>query len=352
MIIAKKNAAALKTSVILVTAQFILILYSTFLTRSGILGNSSVHSFTDLGLSGQLLLYLLAFIAISIFLAVRVWKLMPADKEEVSTYSREFWLFMGATAALFSEFSGHCSYFYSCVEQHCRKFWRGLKIGSSYRCHQLLHQISVMVFAVIAILSGVGQYFWWKRIQGKLKIYYTVWISLFITAVLITFGGINKLPYIALLTAAVFALVANTTIILGILRGSYRLSGRAITHIGVALMLIGILWSSGYQKVVSLNASGLLISKEEFFTKEDNKENKENVLLWLGQPTQMGEYLLTYRGPRTEIRDVPQYVPSSWLDIIEGDFHAVCLRDITIGEKTFHKKGDTVAVYPKMPFTK
>ena len=169
-------------------------------------------------------------------------------------------------------------------------------------------------------------------------------------ALLITFGGINKLPYIALLTAAVFSLVANTTIILGILRGSYRLSGGAITHIGVALMLIGILWSSGYQKVVSLNASGLLISKEDFFTKEDNKENKENVLLWVGQPTRMGDYLLTYRGPRTEIRDVPKYVPSSWVDIIEGDFHAVCLKDITVGEKTYHKKGDTVAVYPENVF--
>ena len=32
-----------------------MVLYSTFLTRSGILGDTSVHTFTDLGLSGQLL---------------------------------------------------------------------------------------------------------------------------------------------------------------------------------------------------------------------------------------------------------------------------------------------------------
>jgi cytochrome c-type biogenesis protein CcmF len=55
MIIFKKNNTALKTSIILVITTFILILYATFLTRSGILGNASVHSFTDLGLSGQLL---------------------------------------------------------------------------------------------------------------------------------------------------------------------------------------------------------------------------------------------------------------------------------------------------------
>jgi cytochrome c biogenesis factor len=61
MIIYKNNQTALKSSVVLVIAVFVLILYSTFLTRSGILGDASVHSFTDLGLSGQLLIYLLFF---------------------------------------------------------------------------------------------------------------------------------------------------------------------------------------------------------------------------------------------------------------------------------------------------
>ncbi|AYQ32980.1 cytochrome c biogenesis protein CcsA [Runella sp. SP2] len=352
MIIAKKNASALKSSIILVTAQFILILYSTFLTRSGILGNSSVHSFTDLGLSGQLLLYLLAFIAVSIVISARAWKLLPSDAEEVSTYSREFWLFIGATVICLASFQVIIPTSIPVWNKIVESFGGVSKLAPPTDAITYYTKFQLWFFAVIAILTGIGQYFWWKRVQkGKMQDLLTpVWISLFITALLITFGGINKLPYIALLTASVFALVANMTIILGVLKGSYRLSGGAITHIGVALMLIGILWSSGYQKVVSLNGSGLLISKEDFFTKDDNRENKENVLLWLGQSTRMGDYLLTYRGPRTEIRDVPQYVPSSWLDIIEGDFHAVCLRDITVGEKTYHKKGDTVAVYPENVF--
>src|SRR6185436_1635500 len=55
MITYKNSRTALKFSIILVISVFILIVYSTFLTRSGILGDASVHSFTDLGLSGQLL---------------------------------------------------------------------------------------------------------------------------------------------------------------------------------------------------------------------------------------------------------------------------------------------------------
>ncbi|MCD8538771.1 MAG: cytochrome c biogenesis protein CcsA [Leadbetterella sp.] len=61
MMISHKSSSALKTTFVLTIVQFILVLYSTFLTRSGVLGSASVHSFTDLGLSGQLLLYLFFF---------------------------------------------------------------------------------------------------------------------------------------------------------------------------------------------------------------------------------------------------------------------------------------------------
>ena len=50
---------------------FITVLYSTFLTRSGILGNASVHAFTDLGMTGQLLIYLLTFIFLAVTPAIQ-----------------------------------------------------------------------------------------------------------------------------------------------------------------------------------------------------------------------------------------------------------------------------------------
>ncbi|HEY8396879.1 MAG TPA: cytochrome c biogenesis protein CcsA, partial [Flavihumibacter sp.] len=40
---------------------FTMVLFSTFLTRSGVLGDNSVHSFTDLGMNTQLLLFMLVF---------------------------------------------------------------------------------------------------------------------------------------------------------------------------------------------------------------------------------------------------------------------------------------------------
>ncbi|MDH5609149.1 MAG: cytochrome c biogenesis protein CcsA, partial [Cyclobacteriaceae bacterium] len=96
MIVYRKNEHALKAALIFTIVTFILILYSTFLTRSGILGSASVHSFTDLGLSGQLLIYLGFFMFFSVFLLIVRWKHLPVTDGEVSVYSREFWIFMGA----------------------------------------------------------------------------------------------------------------------------------------------------------------------------------------------------------------------------------------------------------------
>src|SRR5690606_26850004 len=96
MITFKKSATALKTSIVLVILSFILVLYATFLVRSGVLGDASVHSFTDLGLSGQLLIYMLFFLVIAVFLAAKAWKHIPTSEKEADVYSREFWIFLGA----------------------------------------------------------------------------------------------------------------------------------------------------------------------------------------------------------------------------------------------------------------
>ena len=81
-----------------------MILYSTFLTRSGILGDSSVHSFTDLGLSGQLLLYLFSFIFISTYYLIKRWKTIPTSEKEIKKYSADFWLFIGVFTLLLMAF--------------------------------------------------------------------------------------------------------------------------------------------------------------------------------------------------------------------------------------------------------
>ena len=349
MLIAKRSSTGLKTAIILTIATFLLVLYSTFLARSGILGNASVHSFTDLGLSGQILLYLLAFVFMAIVLAAVKWKNIPSDADEASVYTKEFWVFIGAVVLCLSAFQVIATTSIPVYNKILEAFGKvsNLALPADQPAHYSKFQ--VWFFVVIALLTGVGQYMWWRKLDNK------KWdalvtpgiLTLLISAALIAFGEIKNPVYMALMVASVFALMTNGTILLAIIRGNYRLSGGAIAHMGLALMLIGILYSSGYSRVVSLNNSGIAISNQEDFIKNDNKENKENVLLWLNQPERMDKYQITYRGQRVEIRGVPGYVPRQDVTVIEGDFHGIARRDIEQNGKVYYKKGDTLAMYPE-----
>jgi len=349
MIIARRNATALKTSFILAIATFILILYSTFMTRSGVLGNASVHSFTDLGLSGQLLIYLLTFTIVAIGLLIYRWKDLPSDEEEVSTYSQEFWIFIGATLLCLSGFQILATTSIPVYNKIAEAF--GGVLNMALPADQVAHynKFQLWFFSLIIVLTGIGQYFWWKRVgKDKLQVLYNpLLIALLISAAVITYQGVKEIQYIVLLTTSIFAIVSNGAILFQILKGNYSLSGGAVTHIGVALMLLGILFSSAYTKVVSINNSGLMISRSAEFTNNDNKENKENITLWLNKPEKMGDYMLTWRDVRVEPRHIPGYIPKSWVDMIENDFHAVALRDIVVNDKKYNSKGDTIEVFPE-----
>jgi cytochrome c-type biogenesis protein CcmF len=355
----KKSGTAIKASVILVIAQFILILYSTFLTRSGVLGDASVHSFTDLGLSGQLLIYLFTFVFLSTILCIVRWKHLPTDEKEITTYSKEFWIFIGATTLCLAAFQVIFTTSIPVYNKLVGAFGYVSNIAMPVDQPAHYSKFQLWAFALILLLTGIGQFVWWGRIKK------TGWVKAlvnpFIIALVITALALNiehdfiyqvksepfKLfSYGFLLFSGIFALAANAMIIFNIFKGNYKLSGGAITHIGVAFMLLGILFSSGYSKVVSLNNSGMAISNnDEAFTKNDNKENKENIALWQNKPLKMDKYTLTYRGVRLKGRDLPDYIKPSQVEIVEGDFHAVALDDIVQNGKTYYKKADTLAIF-------
>src|SRR5699024_7757637 len=75
---------------------YVAIVYETFLTRSGILSDASVHSFVDLGLYGQLVIFMLAITGIGLGLFIYRYNDLPKQRNESKFLSREFMTFAGA----------------------------------------------------------------------------------------------------------------------------------------------------------------------------------------------------------------------------------------------------------------
>lgn len=348
MIIYRKSEASLKAAIILAITSFLLILYATFLTRSGILGNSSVHSFTDLGLSGQLLIYLLAFVVLAVFLLAIRWKYLPSSEGEVSVWTREFWVFMGLMVLCLAAFQVLVTTsipVYNAIAE-------GLGIKSNLAPpaepikHYTLWQMGFA--ALVAILSGIGQFVYWQKMKpGELfkALSMPAAISLLVSTIIIVAAKVDDPKYVGLLTVSVFSIIANGNIIGRLINNNVRLAGGAVAHIGIALMLIGILFSSGYSKVVSINRSGLIYRKE--FSTE---MNRDNILLWRATPQQMNNFTLTYKGNCSEVEGFPTYVKQEFLGPTDDPYKNVARSNLEFEGKTYFKKGDTVKVQPENTF--
>ncbi|MEO1054487.1 MAG: cytochrome c biogenesis protein CcsA [Bacteroidota bacterium] len=344
MITFKNSNTALKSSIVLVISMFVLILYSTFLTRSGILGESSVHSFTDLGLSGQLLLYLGVFTIGAIVLAYFRWKEIPSSEKEASFYSREFWIFIGVTTLCLMAFHVIIITSFPVFNTIVELFGGTSNLAPPADQIEAYSRVQIWGAVLVAILSGTGQFFWWKKIDSqKLKneLLTPLIITALISAVVITSTGITNISYITLLVTGLYSFIANLKIFIPLVKSSPKLSGGAVAHIGVAMMLVGIMYSAGKSKVVSLNNTGLLISKEA-----TADFNKENLLLFLNEPRTMAGYTLNYRGQYLETQS-SQLVRRKDVTFTGDPFTVVARNEILNKQDTLFTPGDTIKIFPE-----
>lgn len=348
MIAYRNSNTALKASIVLVITSFVLILYSTFLVRSGVLGNASVHSFTDLGLSGQLLIYLLFFVIVAVALTVMRWKYIPSSEKEAETYSREFWIFIGALTLCLMGFQVLIPTSIPVFNEIIQLFGGIGNFAPPANQIEYYSKFQLWFAVAVAILSGVGQFFWWKKIEAQqlLKsLSAPIVLTLMLSAIIILAGDVAEPTYILLLLSGIFTIVANGRILVGLWKSSPKLSGGAITHIGMGLMLIGIMFSSGYSRVVSLNNTGMLISKES-----STEFNNENLLLFINEPKTMLNYELKYKGERVEEVNKDIFIDKS--DITNTAVpHLVTLkRDIKKGDEVIFAAGDTAEIAPENTF--
>jgi len=135
---------------------FAFILYSTFLTRTGILGDTSVHAFTDAGSAINIML--IAFLAIftlpALILFFINYNKIPSINKEERTDSREFWMFIGSIvfflAAIFISAKTSVPVF--------NKMF-GTKIAPPEDPEFSYNKVMVLVAFIIGILTAISQYF-------------------------------------------------------------------------------------------------------------------------------------------------------------------------------------------------
>ena len=344
MMLYRSHKKGLRLSVILVISVFLLILYSTFLTRSGILGEASVHSFTDLGLSGQLLVYLLVFLAGAIALVVIRWKLLPATAQESETYSPEFWVFLGVVTLCLMGFQVLIPTSFPVINKVLGLF--GISSSMAPPADQIGFYSKLQLwFAVgLAVCSGIAQFFWWdgKGVKTWKNMMLPALGAALATVLIMNIAGIYRFDYGLLLLSGSFIVISALLVLNRIIRRNPGISGGAVTHVGVGLMLIGVLFSSGYSQVVSLNNSGMLISKSA-----STEFNRDNLLLFINEPRKMAGYDIEFRGDRILSNDKGIYLRKSEILLSEDPYKVIAKNDIRRDDRVVYAAGDSIPINPE-----
>ncbi len=277
------------TATFLVLISFILVLYASFLTRSGILGETSVHAFTDLGMFWQLILYLGAFIVLMIVILVVRFKEMPITKKDEETYSREFWLFIGALVLTVA-----CVQILATTSIPVFNAVFGTKVAPPSELIQHYNKWQVPFAVVVALISGMSQFLKYKNTDSKKflsNIVRAVAIAVVITACFVYITELyTNFMFILLTFAGVFSIVANGKLLIEALKGKWKLAGSSVAHIGFGLILVGALVAAAKNEVISVNTTGV-IPVAGF---EKVNKSGENLMLYQNKPVKIDKYTVTY----------------------------------------------------------
>jgi len=295
MIAYKNTGHAYFTAIALVFLSFLLVLYASFLTRSGILGDTSVHSFTDMGMFGHLILYNVVFAVLAVVLIVVRWKELPITTKDEETYSREFWMFIGALVVTIACIQ---VIFSTSVPVFNKAF--GTKFTPPIDAVKYYNQWQAPFAVLITLISGFSQYLKYKRTDPRK--FYSSLISAIIFSVVLTAGLVyvadiyTNTMYILITFSCLFAVLSNAAILYTAFGGKAKLAGSAIAHIGFAFLILGALISAATNKPISINASKFI--PVEGFDKTDKPG--ENIMLYKNEPKKMGKYTVTYVSDTTK----------------------------------------------------
>ncbi|MDZ4711991.1 MAG: cytochrome c-type biogenesis CcmF C-terminal domain-containing protein [bacterium] len=263
MIVQKRTGGFKKTNLMLCIAAYLLVLYSSFLTRSGILGDSSVHSFVDPG--NEVYLSLIVFISLFTLIALtaiiyRFKQLKALSGETNKMLSRESALFIGAItlcAAALVILAGTS--------------WPIFAKGSIDA--EFYNKMNLPIAILIALINGISLLLKWKTNDEKQffrNLIFPLTLAFVVTIGLVIIGVQDFLIALFAL-ASLFTFFVNAELAISAFRKKKSSIGAYIAHIGIALVFLGIIGSSKYSK-------------------------EENLSLELNKPVDAFGYRLTYLG--------------------------------------------------------
>lgn len=242
LVVFKAKGSLQRTNMFLAILTFILVLYATFLTRSGVLADFSVHSFVDLGINNYLMGVIVASMALGFGLLATRFSEIKSPKIDTSSLNRELLLLLSmyvlGAAALFT-FVGMSS-----------PIITGLIGKASQVDISFYNKVNLPVAIAMALLLGITPFTSWAEEKkfNFLKRYSMPLVLTALSCVIAYVAGVTSFTLLLFVGASAFGLISNVIITFRQYRSGWLHIGGPLSHIGVTLMLIGIVGSGSFDE--------------------------------------------------------------------------------------------------------
>ena len=294
-VIFNSTGYSLRTTYLFYILSFLLVLYSTYLTRSGDLQDTSVHAFVTSGMNWQLRIFVFVFLLPSMILFIARYKKIPHIAKEENSWSREFWMFIGSLVLFLSSLAIIVPTSFPLIN---KIFGTNLVIGEDQEF--AYNRVQIFVAIIIGILTAFGQYLKYKN-TAKTSFFKKIgWPTIIALAVSLSVSFFGKIDYdkygigylVAIhlaVFAALYAMIANSSFIWLGLNGKLKAAGASVAHFGFTMFLLGALISSSKKEVLSINTINPLN-----FGPDQKQKGEENLTMFQGVQIDMGKFWATY----------------------------------------------------------
>jgi cytochrome c-type biogenesis protein CcmF len=237
-----------RTNLALAVFGYLMVIYSTFLTRSGVLGNFSIHSFVELGLMNYLLAFIAVFALLGFGMLIWRWREIGRRVAFLHVVSREFGLVL--SVLLFVVIAlivgiGTSMPVVSMLPVFENRF--SLDLG--------WYGPNVAPFGLVLWLAmAVGPLLGWQRQKYGSLGRVLRWPAIATAVVVFACLLLNVVYPVGLLfiAAAVFAIGTNLSVILRIWRAGPLKLGGYLSHVGVSLFLVGAIGTMVYKQTAAM----------------------------------------------------------------------------------------------------
>lgn len=288
MILNKRRNHSYGLSYIFIILGFILVIYASYLTRSGVLGETSVHAFGNNGLSAQMILIMAIVVISSLFLYFKNYKHFPKNNKD-EFLSREFWMYIGSLVLLLSAFQIFISTSIPVINKiFGTDIAPPLEVTTYYNKWQLPMAIMVVLLISISLVLKYGK----NNFRSFSKRYGLVFIitTIFFVGEIFLFQ-IESVGFLLFLFAINLAIFSSLDFLFRNRFNLYSLSN-SISHLGFSLFLLGVLAAFSNIHIISSNTSNYDLGNAA--------TNRENQLLVKNQLKQLNKYMVEYKRFRKE----------------------------------------------------